>query len=358
MSKIKHPKEEEFILELVKTYTQAQSELINIVSNTKVKRNANLYKRVLLQRVNEVVSKLNKQSIGWTNKYIPSEYKRALERVRSQYKQLGIETDSFQKNKNKHIKQINLLVENSVTQLTKANNFIGRNVRDNIRDISNKTIRQSILQGKTFKQLQEDLKNEFINNNITAIKTRNGRYINLDSYSSIVARSTVTETENRAVMEQVKLSNNDLVRMSSHLTSCPVCAPLQGRVYSVSGKSKLFPPLHKAFSGVYANIHPNCRHFLIPYSPEKDKNLGDTIKDSNKSFDVDPRSQSQIDNYNKIQKENQKRNNDKKQWERYKIVLPELTHLTLSGFRRAKRKNNERYQKLLEEYRKIRLLTP
>ena len=32
MSKIKHPKEEEFILELVKTYTQAQSELINITN--------------------------------------------------------------------------------------------------------------------------------------------------------------------------------------------------------------------------------------------------------------------------------------------------------------------------------------
>ena len=60
--------------------------------------------------------------------------------------------------------------------------------------------------------------------------------------------------------------------ISSHGTTCKVCAPYEGRVYSRSGTDPDFPPLASAFGKVdpsgpddlantWLNIHPNC---LVP----------------------------------------------------------------------------------------------
>jgi len=142
--------------------------------------------------------------------------------------------------------------------------------------------------------------------------------------------------------------------MSSHNSSCKICAPLEGRVYSISGNNKEFPPLNKAYSGTHMNIHPNCRHVLVPYiesladDPQKDKEF------SNKPFNVDPRSQKDIDNYNNSQKYKAELNRDRKQWQKYKMVMPNETPKTLSGFRTSKKSNSENFQKLQSNYRSIR----
>lgn len=70
----------------------------------------------------------------------------------------------------------------------------------------------------------------------------------------------------------------DLYEISSHGTTCAICAPLEGRVYSKSGNDPDFPPLASAFGKVdsngpdsltnsYLNIHPNCLHVLTPWTP-------------------------------------------------------------------------------------------
>lgn len=355
MAKISHPNESQYIIELIKSYTEAQEQLVKIVGQKQSRRTNTEYEKRLMSQINGTLKQLIDESKLWTNSNVPRQYKKAVNRTVKAYKDMGIKIDGYDEFEKIHQRKIDILVRNSVDDFTKANIFIGRNINDTIRQISIEASRQATITGRNVKQLRQDLVDRFIDNKITAIKTKNGRRINLDSYAETVARSVIREAENTAVIEHVEATGNDLVRMSSHPTSCPVCAPLQGRVYSISGNDKRYPSLDFAYSGGYLNIHPNCRHFITPYEPALDKDRAETKAFSNRSFKIDPRSNSQKINYDREQRNNRKRNADKKQWERWKIVMPNETPKTLSGFRKSKKGNSKKYQKLQSQYRSIRL---
>ena len=71
--------------------------------------------------------------------------------------------------------------------------------------------------------------------------------------------------------------DHDLWQIIKIGSTCPVCAPLEGRVYSKSGTDPDYPPLSMAFGKVdpaggdnlantWLNIHPNCLHMLTKYT--------------------------------------------------------------------------------------------
>lgn len=354
MSKISHPSEPQHVIALIKAYTEAQTKLINVISQ-KLTRSSNIaYQRKLISQTNEVLTDLLRQSNEWSNEFIPLEYKKGVERVVRQYEEMGIASATYDQFSRLHQGQIDILIQNTVDNFETATNFVGRNINDTIRQISIESVRQATLTGGTVQSIRKDLTQKFIDNNILAMRTRNGRNINLRAYAETVARSTTRESQNLAQINHMQYQNKDLVQMSSHLTTCPVCAPLQGRVYSISGTSTEYPPLTRAYTGDHANVHANCRHVLSPYEPELDEAVNQTREFSNRSFDIDPRSQVQINNYNKEQKENAQRNADRKQWERYRIVMPNETPKTLAAFRRSKQANSEKYKELQSNYRSIR----
>ena len=88
-------------------------------------------------------------------------------------------------------------------------------------------------------------------------------------------------------------------------STCPVCAPLEGRIYSKSGNNPDYPPLTVAFGKIdpagsndltntYLNIHPNCLHALVRYTTigksaeriQKDKDfssIAGTLEPKNRS---------------------------------------------------------------------------
>ena len=114
-----------------------------------------------------------------------------------------------------------------------------------------------------------------------------------------------------------------------------------------------YPKLERAYGGVHANIHPNCRHVIMPYIEELADNPGKDRELSNKPFNIDKRSQRQIDAYNNAQKKKRQMNADRRQWERYQLALPNDAPRTLSGFRSMKKANSKRYQELKGDYRTI-----
>jgi hypothetical protein len=95
---------------------------------------------------------------------------------------------------------------------------------------------------------------------------------------------------------------------------------LQGRVYSISGKDKRFPPLNKAFSGSYANIHPNCRHTLTPYI-EAFQDVEKDMAYSNRPFEVEPEMEKSLDKYKAEQKFKATFRKDRNLYEKYKLLL-------------------------------------
>ncbi len=110
---------------------------------------------------------------------------------------------------------------------------------------------------------------------VRAFTDKAGRDWSLHTYCTMVSRTTSRQAEVLAVLTADP--EHDLYMISSHGTTCALCAPYEGRVYSRSGTDPDFPPLAAAFGKVdpagpdtlantWLNIHPNCLHVLLPWT--------------------------------------------------------------------------------------------
>jgi len=148
---------------------------------------------------------------------------------------------------------------------------------------------------------------------VTCFVDKAGRKWSLYNYCNMVCRTTSRQAEITALLTQDP--EWDLYKVTAHAGSCGLCAPLEGRVYSKSGTDPDFPPLASAFgkidpdgpndlSNTYLNIHPNCRHQLVRWTPmgRSEEEL-EKIKEFS-SFKTnpptrDPRTKEQIEKYRK-----------------------------------------------------------
>lgn len=200
---------------------------------------------------------------------------------------------------------------------------------------------------------------------VTAFVDKAGRSWSLHTYCSMVSRTTSRQAEVLAVLTADP--DQDLYQISSHGTTCKVCAPFEGRVYSRSGTDPDFPPLAAAFgkmdpagpdtlANTWLNIHPNCLHVLLPWTPvgrsEEDiQKIRDFSDPKKNPFTVDPRTQKQIDAYRK--KETARRHwlANYRQWERYRMTLGDKVPRTYQTFEKHKRADDDKYKNWERLYR-------
>ena len=118
---------------------------------------------------------------------------------------------------------------------------------------------------KASAKMAQELKNQ----GITAFIDKAGRRWTLSDYCNMVTRTTTRQAQVAAILTA---DDWDLWQISKIGSTCPICAPLEGRVYSKSGTDPNYPPLALAFGKIdpagaddltntYLNIHPNC---LVP----------------------------------------------------------------------------------------------
>lgn len=202
---------------------------------------------------------------------------------------------------------------------------------------------------------------------VTAFVDRAGRNWSLHTYGSMVCRTTSRQAEVLAVLTTDP--RQDLYKISSHATTCALCAPYEGRVYSRSGTDPDFPPLAAAFgkmdpngpdnlTNTYLNIHPNCLHVLIPWTtagrtPEEIQRIKDFSNPRKNPLTRDPRTQKQIDDYRKKEQARAKWLRGYHQWERYRMTLGDKIPKTYQTFERHKNADDETYKRWQKLYRDI-----
>ena len=187
---------------------------------------------------------------------------------------------------------------------------IGRLENDNLRGAALSTVARQEAAGSGWTAASAKMTQELKNKGITAYVDKAGRNWSISDYGNMAVRTTARQAEVAAVLSS---SEDDLWQISSVGSTCPVCAPLEGRVYSKSGLNPNYPPLTLAFgkvdkngpddlSNTYLNIHPNCLHALMRYTTN-----GKTPEQIQKDIDFsdptlnpvtrDPRTKKQIAAY-------------------------------------------------------------
>lgn len=202
---------------------------------------------------------------------------------------------------------------------------------------------------------------------VTAFVDKAGRQWSLQAYGNMAVRTTARQAQVAALLTA---DDHDLWQIVKIGSTCPVCAALEGRVYSKSGTDPDYPPLSLAFGKVdpdgpddlantYLNIHPNCMHSFIKYTTigktekqiQKDKDFSDPEKNP---LDRDPRTKKQIKAYREKERERQRYLRDVRQHKEYRAVLGADVPKDLVKFREMKYNGGEKWDAIKADFRDAR----
>ena len=117
-------------------------------------------------------------------------------------------------------------------------------------------------------QASQKMLNEFAAKGITSFVDKAGRNWDLSSYAEMCARTVSSHAALQGHIDRQFEVGEDLVKVSSIGTTCPICARWQGVVLSISGTSPKYHSVEEAKSA--GLFHPNCKHTLGMFIPELD----------------------------------------------------------------------------------------
>ncbi len=99
---------------------------------------------------------------------------------------------------------------------------------------------------------------------IIAHKTVDGKELGLADYAQMLAIAAARNFFSEGSLNSILERQEDLALISREVrsNSCKVCRKWAGKIVSISGKSKEYPPLDNAIAeGLF---HPHCIHYPIP----------------------------------------------------------------------------------------------
>lgn len=142
--------------------------------------------------------------------------------------------------------------------------------------------RRAVLEGsrgaitgvETRRQTVQSILNQFADRGVTGFTDRAGRRWGLPEYSDMAARTAMGRAAVAGHMNTLTDNGYDLVIVSDSPEECERCRPYEGRVYSLSGESRRYPPIDEAMSG--GLFHPRCTHRLGAYFEGITKPMHDT----------------------------------------------------------------------------------
>lgn len=198
---------------------------------------------------------------------------------------------------------------------------------------------------------------------VTAFVDKAGRRWSLQDYCNMATRTTARQAEVAAILTADP--DHDLYKIVKIGSTCPVCAPLEGRIYSRSGANPDYPALAKAFgkmdpnggddlNNTYLNIHPNCLHSLVKYTTigkseaqiQKDKDFSSFEKNP---VTVDPRTKKQIAAYKEKVRNRQQLLRDFKQHKEYRAALGNEVPKDFDKFRELKYNKSEAFEEISQQ---------
>jgi len=165
-----------------------------------------------------------------------------------------------------HEGAVQAISENLALKLGEARFTVGRQAEDVFRKAGMQAAQEGFVQGKTARQVRRKIVRDLTADGITGFTDKAGKQWTLSSYAEMVSRTTTIEATDAGMMGQMQEEGYDLMRVDAHAGTCPKCAPWEGRVLSLSGRTRGYPTLADAKAAGFR--HPNCSHDLAAVSAD------------------------------------------------------------------------------------------
>ncbi|GGR80890.1 hypothetical protein GCM10010252_19260 [Streptomyces aureoverticillatus] len=179
---------------------------------------------------------------------------------------------------------VDRLAQEAVDVVTATHRSILRAVVDGFRAVIASVAATPLLGTGTRRQAAQDAMRAFADRGIRAFVDRAGRRWSLPTYAEMAVRTATARAATEAHMRTLETAGVDLVVVSDAPRECPLCAPWEGCVLTISGppgprtveaehatEDGRMVPVRVAGSLDEARArglqHPNCRHSVSLYSP-------------------------------------------------------------------------------------------
>ena len=370
---------------LIEIFLRAETDIINEIGRLRSRGLVDYHVEAALERVQDILRKL--ESDCWT--YVPRmiethfyvshpEARKPMEIPETPEKHLmGYKNARALTGEQMNIVQLlttNLMGEITEANLTAMNRLenilLGRPEDDIFRRIGLEQSAAMQATGRGVYRALPDFVEALRRDGVTSFIDKAGRHWSLHTYGSMVLRTTSRQAEVMSVLTENP--DHDLYKISKHGTTCRLCAPLEGRVYSKSGKDPDFPPLSAAFGKVdkngpdtlensWLNIHPNCLHQIIRWTPmgrgeEELQEIKDFSSFKKNPPSHDPRTKKQIEAYRKKEEARARFLRDYRQWERYRETLGDQIPKRFQTFQKYKAAGDDKYRAWEQAYREANRL--
>lgn len=355
----RQPNERE-ILALREIFLRAETEIINEVASLRQRGLADYHKVAALKRVQDILKAMQEESWEYVPKMIEKMFYARVPEARqlaTTARQALMGYQNAMKLSSAQMDAVQLLTLNLMEEIKEASEtaykemesvLIGRVERDVFRYSALRQTQIAGAKGEGFAKAFRKMVAELQRDGVTGFVDRAGRKWNLHSYCNMACRTTSAQADTAAVLTADP--EHDLYKVLPNGTTCKICAAAQGRVYSKSGTNPNFPPLSSIFgkvdplgaddlSNTYWNIHPNCLHSIVPWTPideEEEKEASDFSSLTKRPLDVDYRTQKQIERYRTKERSRWRYLNDYKQFEKYRLIIPEQMPKTFDTFLKHK----------------------
>lgn len=162
--------------------------------------------------------------------------------------------------------QIRLAVEDGYTHIAGATDKMSDIAIYNLRRISAQVMREAKLTGESAASVSRRL---YLSNNADGMflfRDRSGKAWNSDAYFRMLGRTLLHNNARESYLTGCTESGNDIVTIPPGGDPCPACAKLEGRLYSITGKTPGLMTVREAIDA--GMMHPNCTHRFVAVPPE------------------------------------------------------------------------------------------
>lgn len=225
--------------------------------------------KVLLKQVNETLNRLDGPVEDWARNWLPDSYQRGRLYATRSLVQLGVAESSALKAGFGvvDIRQLNALAEYLAVNVAAAKagslQAISTAIRQSQLPIGTdiaaaRTVGRGLVLGEGVQGIRRDLLSRVLSGQFAP----GGYKGTLEQYAELLARTRSREAQTNGMLQTCADYGVDLVKVPPHGGACDFCAPLQGAVFSISGKDPRFPALAVVGPPPW---HPNCEDVLAPF---------------------------------------------------------------------------------------------
>jgi len=163
-----------------------------------------------------------------------------------------------------HKDAVNALLSEAYLDFANGMNGIVSGVERQLNETIKRQVRANLLpariQGDSIPEIAREITETLGQQGFSVLIDRGGGAWTLNNYAKMLSRTHIIRASNEATINRLTEFGVDIVETSIHGGVIDtICLELQGRLFSLSGKSKEFPKLVDV-----PPWHPNCGHTLLP----------------------------------------------------------------------------------------------